>query len=68
MCLQLKVVSIWGVVGLQKHGFCSRRLVYIEVVQARSDYEKSYCGDLEIPLVVTGMGVTGLKKTRWIPP
>ena len=44
---------MWGVGRLQVHGIRSRRLVYKEVVQARSNYKKSYfllfgnpvCGD-----------------------
>ena len=30
---------MWGVGGLQVHGICNYRLVYREVVDARSDYK-----------------------------
>ena len=33
MHLQLEVLQIWGVVGLQVHGSCNHRLVYKEVVE-----------------------------------
>ena len=44
---------MWGVGELQLYGICRRRLVYSEVVEARSSYKKSYlkgfrnpgCGD-----------------------
>ena len=42
MCLGLKVLSVWGVGEMQVYGICSRRLVYSEVVQTRSNYKKSY--------------------------
>ena len=53
MCLRLKVLSVWGVGGLQVHGTCSRRLLYSEEAEAQSNYKKPYfwwfrnlaCGD-----------------------
>ena len=39
---RLKVLSLWGVGGLQVYGICSRRLVHSEVTEARSNYKKSY--------------------------
>ena len=50
---QLKVLSIWGVGGMQVYEICSHRLMYNEAIVARSNYEKSYlwwfrkiaCGD-----------------------
>ena len=39
-----------------------RRLVYSEVVEARSNYDKY----LEIPNILIPMGVTGLKKTGMV--
>ena len=54
---------MWGVSALQVHGIRSRRLVYKEVVENRLNYNLT-SGDLEIPLVVIRLGVTGLKKTR----
>ena len=50
-------VNVWGVSRLQVHEICSRRLVYREVVEARSNYS---CVDLEIPLVLIGLGVKEL--------
>ena len=38
----LQALRMWGVGGLQVHGICSRRLVYKEVVEVRSDYKKFY--------------------------
>ena len=49
------------------HGICSHRLVYKEVLEARSNYQtvrNLTSGDLGIPLVEIRLGVTGLKKTR----
>ena len=54
MCLQLKVLSNWCVDGLQVYDIYSRRLVFNEVGEFRSNYNKSYlwwfrnpaCGDV----------------------
>ena len=35
-------VNIWGVGEQQVYGICIRTVVYSEVVEARSNYEKSY--------------------------
>ena len=50
---------MWGVGRLQVHEICSHRLVYREVVDQIKEIF-SY-DDLEIPLVLTGLGVKGLK-------
>ena len=42
MCLRLKMLSMWGVGGLQVYGIGSRIFVYIEVVEPGSNYKKSY--------------------------
>ena len=49
------------------HGICSHRLVYKEVLEARSNNQtvrNLTSGDLGILLVEIRLGVTGLKKTR----
>ena len=56
---------MWGKSELQVPEICSRRLVYCEVVEVRSNYMKS-CDDLEIPLVMIRLGVTVLKKTEYL--
>ena len=33
---------MWSVGGLRVHGICSRKLLYKEVVEVQSNYEKSY--------------------------
>ena len=38
MCLQLNVLLMWGLGGLQVYGICSYRLVHSEVVEVRSNY------------------------------
>ena len=38
MCLRLKVLQLQDVGRLQIHGICGRRLVYREVLEARSNY------------------------------
>ena len=53
-----------GVGALQMHGTRSRRLVCKEVVAASSNYRNLTSGDLGIPLAVSRLGVTRLKKTR----
>ena len=50
---------MWGVGVLQVFGICCPS----EVVEDRSNYKNSTCGDLEIPLAVIRLRVTGLKKT-----
>ena len=47
--------------GLQVYGICSRRLIYSEALRLDQTMIR---GDLEIPLVIIQMGVTGLKKTK----
>ena len=48
-------------------GICSRRLVYHEVTEARSNNIRNLiCEDLKIPLLVIRLEVTGLKKTRLV--
>ena len=42
MRIWLEGLGKWGVGGLQVHGIRSRRLVYKEVVEVRSNYKKSY--------------------------
>ena len=42
MCLQLNFVNVGVGGGLQVYGICSRRLVYSKVVEAQSNYRKSY--------------------------
>ena len=61
----MKVLSMRAVGGLQAYGICSRRLVYSEVVETRSDYKNFTSGDIEIPFVGARLGVTRLKKT-WL--
>ena len=34
---------------LQVHGYCSRRLMYSETVETRSDYKKSYLRGFKYP-------------------
>ena len=46
---------------------CSRRLVYHEVTEARSNNIRNLiCEDLKIPLLVVRLEVTGLRKTRLV--
>ena len=67
MCLRLTVLSMWGLGGLEVFGICSRRLVYHEVTEARSNNIRNLiCEDLKIPLLVIRLEVTGLKKTRLV--
>ena len=48
-------------------GICSRRLMYHEVTEARSNNIRNLiCEDLKIPLLVIRLEVTGLKKTRLV--
>ena len=62
-----KVLKMWGAGRLQVHGICSRRLVHREVAEARSNYKRTYLWyNLEITLVVIQLGVTSLKKTRFV--
>ena len=42
MRIWLEALWMWGVGGLQVHGIRSCRLVYKEVVEVRSNYNKSY--------------------------
>ena len=48
------------------HKMCNRRLLYKEVVVARSICKKSTYGDLEISLVSIRQGVSGSKKTWFV--
>ena len=40
--------------------------MYRKVVEAQSDYKKSYLGNLETSLVVIRLGVIGLQKTSFL--
>lgn len=56
-----------SVVGPQLYGIGSRRVVYNKVVEAPSSYKKFFtCGDLEVPLVLIRLGVTGLEKAELV--
>ena len=46
------------------HGICRCRLMYNEAAELDQAIRNLTCSDLEIPLVVIGLGVKGLKKTR----
>ena len=50
-----------GVGGLQLYGICFRRLVYSEVVEARSSYKKSYLKGFRNP----GCGDSTGSNTSW---
>ena len=53
---------MWGVGRLQVHGICSRRLVYMEVNWGSIKLKEIFSsGDLEIPFVLIGPEVKGLK-------
>ena len=63
MCLRLKVLSIWGVSGLQVYGVYVADWCTVKQLRLDQSMTNLICRDLEIPLVVIPMGVTGLKKT-----
>ena len=57
---------MWVFGGMQVHGICGRRVVNKEVVKALSNYEKSYLWGFGIPLVMILLGVTRLKRNRFV--
>ena len=64
MGLRLKVLSIWVVGGLQVYGICSRRLLYSEVVEVRSNYKKSYLWGFRNPACGDSTGSNVIEKDR----
>ena len=56
ICLQLRVLSMWGVGGLQEYGFFCSRYVFSEAIEAGSNYQifclwwirNNTCGDSTI--------------------
>ena len=67
--LRLKVLSMWDMDGLQVYRICSRRLVYSYVVEARSNYKKSYLWWFKNPACGDWTGSNGIEK-NWVglPP
>ena len=59
-----EVPWMWGVGGLQVNGICSRRLCTRNWLRFGQTIRTLTSSDLEIPLAVTWLGVTGLKNTR----
>ena len=55
-----------GVGGLQVHGIFNCKLVYREVVEALSNYKKSYLWLFRIIACDDPTGVTRLKKTKFV--
>ena len=51
---------------MQVHGIRGGRVVNKEVIEALSDYEKSYLWGFGIPLVMILLGVTRLKRNRFV--
>ena len=51
------MLLMWGAGRLQGDGIRSRKLVYKEMVEARSNYRNLTSGDLGIPLEVIQLGV-----------
>ena len=68
MCLRLKLLPIWGVGGLPVYGICSRRLVNSEVVEAGSDYQKSYLQRFRNTACGDSIGNNHIQKDRVIVP
>ena len=69
MCFQLKVLQILGVGGLQVYGICSRRLVYSEVLETRSNYKKCYLWWFRNPACCNLTGSNRIEKDRiGVPP
>ena len=55
---------MWGVVRLQVHGICSRRLVYKKVAEARSNYKRSYFWWFEIPACGNSTEIDQIEKDQ----
>ena len=51
---------------LEVHGICNHRLVHREVLRLDQTVRNLACGDVDILLVMIRLGVTILKKTKFV--
>ena len=60
---------MWGMDGVQVYGICSRRLVYSEIVETKSNYKKSYLWWFSILACGDSTGSDRIEKDRvGVPP